>query len=166
MISKTRMVYGLIAAIVFQLLVLLIEYAGAVYPLYTGTEIKVKVIPVDPRSLFRGNYARLNYDISRVSFEFESREPRMNEIVYVSLKQDEDGYYIKERVSYDKPEQGLFIKGRVSGWGGDKVRYGIEAYFAPKDRALQLEKDLRSGGVAVLMLASNGKATLKDIVAN
>ena len=31
-----------------------------------GKEIRVKVVPVDPRSLFRGNYARLNYDFSRL----------------------------------------------------------------------------------------------------
>ena len=35
-------------------------------PLWTGKEIRVKVVPVDPRSLFRGNYARLNYDFSRL----------------------------------------------------------------------------------------------------
>ncbi len=45
------------------------------------------------------------------------------------------------------------------------IKYGIEAFFAPRERALQLEKDLRGGGVAVLMVSSGGKARLMDVIA-
>jgi hypothetical protein len=46
----------------------------------------------------------------------------------------------------------------------NQVDFGIHAFFAPKEKALQLEKDLRDGGVAVLMFVSNGSVTLKDVV--
>ena len=55
----------LLAAILFQFFVLTGMVAVAAMPLLSGTEIKIKTIPVDPRSLFRGNYARLRYEISQ-----------------------------------------------------------------------------------------------------
>ena len=168
-LNKKTIIYGLIASIGLQLAVLLMEYGGAVYPLVTGQEVKLKVIPIDPRSLFRGNYARLNYEISNVSVsnKDDSRKPRQNEFVYVKLKQDEEGFFVADGATLDKPDEGLFIRGRNSRPSANRarLRFGIEAYFAPKERALQLEKDLRNGGVAVIMLASNGKATLKDVIA-
>jgi len=52
----------------------------------------------------------------------------------------------------------------MRGLSSFRVKYGIEAFFAPKIKALQLEKDLRSGGVAVLMVSSGGKARLMEVV--
>lgn len=161
--------YGLLAAIALQLAVLLMEYSSAVYPLITGQEVRLKVIPIDPRSLFRGNYARLNYEISRINLSGQAldRKPRKNEPVYVKLTQDNEGYYIADSVSLTRPKEGLFIRGRNNYRSSSQIRlrYGIEAFFAPKHKALALETDLRQGGVAVVMVASNGKATLKDVIA-
>lgn len=167
-IDKKKIFYGLVAVIVLQTTVLLMEYVNSVYPLVTGTEIKIKVIPVDPRSLFRGNYARLNYDISRVNFSDSTRFPRNNETVYVTLKLNDEGLYEEVTASLSKPESGIFIRGRMKGTEGETIgiRYGIEAFFAPKEKALDLEKKLRSGGIAVVMLAENGKPALKDIIAH
>ena len=73
--------------------------------------------------------------------------------------------------SLEKPESGVFIRGRVQGRHAlekkvvYRVRYGIEAYFAPRDKALELERKLRDGGVAVIMVAKNGKVTLKEVIA-
>jgi uncharacterized membrane-anchored protein len=166
--DKKRILYGLIATIVLQFSVLIMEYGNAIYPLLTGQEIKIKVVPVDPRSLFRGNYARLNYDISRVTLPADSRMPRVNELVYIKLKQNEEGIYVQENASLIKPDTGLFIKGRArhSYTRVVDVRYGIEAFFAPKEKALTLERELRAGGIAVIKLARNGKPALLDIVAN
>lgn len=168
MFDKKIILYGLIGTIVLQLTVLIMEYGNAVYPLLTGQEIKIKVVPVDPRSLFRGNYARLNYDISRVNLPEDSWLPRVNELIYIKLKKNEEGLYEEESASLIKPDTGIFIKGRVkySRTKDVQVRYGIEAFFAPKEKALDLEKKLRSGGIAVIKLANNGKPALLDIVAN
>ena len=45
-----------------------------------------------------------------------------------------------------------------------RVRFGIEAFFAPKEKALELEKDLRNGGAAILMVSNSGRAALKDVI--
>lgn len=164
--NKKIMGYGLLSAIALQVLVLAMVYGGAVYPIITGQEIRLKTTPVDPRSLFRGNYARLNYEISRLDAPDINRAIRTNEVVYVKLKQDKNGLYIADGVSLEKPSEGLFILGRNESEtsGSLRIRYGIEAFFAPKTKALALEKALRNKGVAVVMLASNGKATLQNVI--
>ena len=86
---------GLIVAVIFQFLILTGMYVKAAIPLWTGQEIRVKTIPVDPRSLFRGNYARLRYDFDRVDEKhFDTKEIlRTGDIVYVSLDKQADGLY-------------------------------------------------------------------------
>ncbi len=160
---------GLLLTIVFQTAVLAGEYLGAVYPLWTGQEVRLNTRPVDPRSLFRGNYARLRYDITNIPRdEFEDFAALRNEeVVYVSLRRGDDDIYQYDGVSLEKPEAGVFIRGRLKKYrfrsGGAEVKYGIDAWFAPKQQALKLERDLRAGAVAVVMIAPNGKAALKAI---
>ncbi len=169
--SKKYVSVALCAIILFQVLILAGEYLGAVYPLWTGKEVKLKTVPIDPRSLFRGNYARLNYDISQIMVADTKSidEPRNGEVIYVSLKENNLGIYEVSQASFEQPDAGLYIRGRIIyGWIKDEynVKYGIEAFFAPKEDALALENKLRDGGVAVVMVAENGKATLKDVIDN
>ena len=170
--NRSWIMRGLIAAVLLQLGILATEYVNSVYPLWTGQEVRLKTVPVDPRSLFRGNYARLNYDISNITLQEKEYPPAMRrgEIVYVKLKQDEDGVHVFDGASLSKPDMGLYIRGRIQTprWTRTaspyRVHYGIEAFFAPKEKALALEKDLRRGAVAIVMVANNGKAALKDVI--
>jgi uncharacterized membrane-anchored protein len=167
--SRKGVLVALVLAVVFQVSVLATEYLTSVYPLWTGQEIRLKTVPVDPRSLFRGNYVRLNYEISSIPKEaFHDIEPRQNEVVYVSLKRNEQGLYVYNGVSLHEPESGLFLRGRIDdgfAWRGNyRIRYGIEAYFLKRDQARQMERDLSDGGVAVVMLSGSGKAALKEVV--
>jgi uncharacterized membrane-anchored protein len=57
---------GLVLVSVLQIGILAFEYLGAVYPLWSDVSVRLKTVPVDPRSLFRGNYAQLRYEISRL----------------------------------------------------------------------------------------------------
>jgi uncharacterized membrane-anchored protein len=156
-------------AVVFQIAVLAGEYLGAAYPLWTGKEIRLKTIPLDPRSLFMGNYARLKYDISTVDMQDWGGkvEPRDGEFVYVRLKPGADGLYSFDGVGPEKPESGPFIRGRFKDLRSNplkpEVHYGIEAYFAPEKKAQILEREMWQGGIAVVMVAGNGKAALKDV---
>ena len=154
-------------AIAFQLLVLIGMVAKAAMPLWTGTEIRVKTVPVDPRSIFRGNYARLRYELGTLpeGALADVEGLRVGEVVYVSLKRGEAGEYELAGVSLERPADGIFLRGRLT-WNSPplRVRYGIEAFFAPKKRALRLEKDLRNGGTAVLMVTDGGRAALKDVI--
>jgi len=169
--SKKSIVLGLSLAISFQILVLVGEYVSAALPLWRGQEVRMKTLPVDPRSMFRGNYARLNYGITRISeSEFpDADELRNGEVVYIVLQASDAGLYEFQKVLLTPPADGVFIRGRIANRSYEdeaayfRLKYGIEAYFAPKEKALALEKQLRDGGVAVLMIDVNGKAALKAI---
>jgi uncharacterized membrane-anchored protein len=167
--NRKFVVIGLALAIVAQTAVLASVYLGAVYPLWTGQEIRLETRPVDPRSIFRGNYARLRYEVQNLpASAFDNFDQlRQNEVVYVSLKPDDAGLHVFDRATLEKPQQGVFLRGRLNKHnrnGGPQVRFdNIDAWFAPKKEALRLERELASSAVAVVMVADNGKATLKAI---
>ena len=92
---------------------------------------------------------------------------RVGEVVYVNLKPGADDLYEFAGASLAPPADGIFLRGRlVTASVPFRIKYGIEAFFAPKDRALKLESDLRDGGVAVLMVTGGGQAALEDVIAN
>lgn len=115
---------GLCVAILFQLAVLAGELLVAIYPRWTGTPVRVLVEPVDPRDLFRGNYARLGYSFNTVSADLWDGHDalRPGQVVYVTLipkavsagedKGAED--WVAESISLAPPREGRFIRGRVS----------------------------------------------------
>ncbi len=170
---------GLFAAVLFQFVVLTGMYVKAAIPLWTGQEIKVKTVPVDPRSLFRGNYARLRYEFSEIDARELKSEAELDvgDIVYVSLKLNRLKLYEFSGASLETPQNSIFLRGRISNTrftrprsdsdGSDiehyAINYGLDAFFAPKEKALALERDLREGGIAVLMVASDGRARIKSI---
>lgn len=170
--SKKNLIIGLSLIVVFQLLVLATEYANAVYPLWTGQEISLQTVPIDPRSMFRGNYAHLRYEISNIPGADirTEKNPRNGEIVYVRLEATEDGIFSYNGASLKKPQDGMYIRGRIQNYSRSnsaekyRVKYGIEALFAPKEKALKLERNLRDQGIAKIMLARNGKAALKEVI--
>lgn len=95
----------------------------------------------------------------------EAEGLRAGEVVYVALRQEEEGEHEFVDVSLEPPSDGIFLRGRLLGSSPPlRVRYGIEAFFAPKERALNLKSDLRDGGTAVLMVTGSGQAALKDVI--
>ncbi len=159
--------FGLVFALVFQFVVLTGMVVSAAMPLLAGEEIKIKTIPVDPRSMFRGNYAQLRYDFSRIdSQKFKDMENmRSGEVVYVLLKTGKDDVHEFDRVQIKKPTNGVFLRGRLENrYHNLRVKCGIEAFFAPKEKAIKLETELRDGGIAVLMVSGSGRARLKDVM--
>jgi len=166
-VKKQNILVALAVVIVAQVCILGGMVALAAKPLYTGQEVRVATLPIDPRSLFRGNYARLNYDFSSLPDDALSEHKRLRngEPLYVTLEPGNDGLYEYADVSLEKPSSGVFIRGRLQNrYNRKRVKYGIEAWFAPKKEALRLERELREGAVAVLMIDSSGKAALKKIV--
>ena len=158
---RSKIAAGLVAAIAFQLLVLAGMVVNAALPLWTGTEVRVKTVPVDPRSLFRGNYARLAYEFGTLPEGALARteDLRIGEVVYVSLEPGAGDVHEFAGASLDPPPEGIFLRGRLAtNHPPYRVRYGLEAFFAPKEKALALEKDLRNGGIAILMVAGNGQS--------
>lgn len=167
-LSASSKFFMLACAIAFQVVILAGEYLNSVYPLWIGKSVSLSVKPVDPRSLFRGNYAFLDYtiahlDIDKLAPEIKGRL-RNGVVVYVSLTEHE-GEWQASGVSLTRPQQGLYIRGRYQAVWADEVRYGIEAWFAPKQKALALERDIRRTrkALAHVRIAPNGKAALVGV---
>ena len=169
--TRRATVIALGATVALQLAIMCAGAFSAWLPLWQGQEIRLKTVPVDPRSLLRGNYARLHYDISQIDLPaaLHNARIRRNEPVYVQLKKGKDGLYEYHAVAFERPNSGLYLRGRIVSLHVQNrhkmimVKYGIEAFFAEKKQALALEEELREGGIAVLMVMKNGKATLKDV---
>jgi len=159
--NKATLKYALLAALALQLAIMAGVFVNGFYPLWLGEEIRFKTQPVDPRDLFRGNYARLNYAFSNL----ENPDFKPGDVIYLPLSREGDLWTAGEP-NHHQPEEGLFLRGRVSSrpWhGGSRLTFGIEALFAPKEKALALERQLRDEAVAVIRVAPNGRAALVTV---
>jgi len=161
--NKHFLVIGLTLTISAQMLVLATEYLSSVWPLWFGTPIILKTAPIDPRSLFRGNYVRLNYDISNINKNLTQEHLKRSEVGYVTLK-EEEGFFVATGLHREKPKSGVYIRGRVTSVGGGyRMKYGIEAYFMPKEKALKAERSVRQGANAEVYLLGSGKAAIATL---
>lgn len=139
------------AIIALQALILCGMFVKAFYPLYSGQEIKLKTIPRDPRDWFRGNYVDLAYnysqlDIAKLPNDLDTSQVySFGDELYLSLK-EENGLYEPAGLWTEKPESGqIFLRVVVDAPFDSKsysvvnLKGGIESYFAPVERALEIE---------------------------
>ena len=139
----------------------------------TGKTIYLRTVPVDPRDLFRGDYVRLNYDISSVPKSLlrdglvKKYEKGMR--VYAVLDTNESDVGRLAYVTDKKPKEGLFIRGRVryrtESASSLQIRYGIEGYFVQQGKGKPLEQVRRREGVRIplemeVKLGANGIAVI------
>ena len=151
--------------------------------LRNGAPILLRTAPIDPNDPMRGDYARLDYDISTVTKEqcrdgalkmfapngyVYSRQWR-DARVYATLKINETGVAELDTVSDRVPDSGLYIRGRLESVNDRtlRIRYGIEALFMQQGTAQKLEDTRRHDrpGVPLDMkvaLGSSGIAVLRD----
>lgn len=172
-----------IAAVILQLLVLGYMAGEREAVIHSGRTILLRTAPIDPNDPMRGDYARLDYDISMVTKEqcrdgalkmfaadgyVFSRQWRDTK-VYAALKINETGVAELDFVSDRAPESGLFLRGRIESVNDRTlhIRYGIEAFFMQQGTAQKLEDTRRRdrSGVPLDMevaIGSSGIAVLKD----
>jgi uncharacterized membrane-anchored protein len=57
-----------------------------------GREVTLRIVPVDPRSIFQGDYLTLSYEISRIQVQYYTQSPYtvfdVGDEVYIPLTQD------------------------------------------------------------------------------
>ncbi len=165
-VNKKLLGIGLLLTLMLQLGVLGTEYLSSTWPLKYGEPVLLKTEPIDPRSLFRGNYVRLNYSISRVDAALATEPFRKHQQVYVALKQ-EGKYHVADRLLHEPPEQGPVIRGRIRWANGQfyTIDYGIEAFFMPRQKALAAQSAVREKEAwAEVYLLDSGKAAIADLI--
>jgi len=162
----------LTAAAGLQVAVLVAMIAVRAMPLVFGDTILLRVVPVDPRDLFRGDYVILSYDFSRrspqgiegLSQAGDSRDKAwQGRTVYVSLVPDADGrYWRADKVSISRPTSGRYIRGRIADSG--QLEFGIEAYYVQEGTGREYEQAIRSRRLlAEVALTSDGMAALRGL---
>lgn len=139
--------------------------------LRTGTEVTLQTTFVDPRDLFRGHYAVIDLAISRVPADSipPPEAPARGAPVWAALIEGEDGFWTVAALhtSPDAEQNGRpLIRGAFLGHWHDRytLRFPIDRYFAPKDRALELEnlRDAQRLGV-IVALSPAGEAAIKGL---
>lgn len=154
------------AAAVFQILAVIAMLAYAYAPIYFGKDILIRTTVYDPRDMFRGDYVRLSYGFAGI-YELDKRGlSKRRQLhgteIYAVLKQDKDGKYKFDKYSFERPNGGMFLAGRVN---YNTAKFGIEAFFMPPKKARQMERDMMEfNATAVISVMDNGKARIKDIV--
>lgn len=111
-------------AVALQVLLLLGMIGRHAYTLQTGTPVRLKTAPVDPWDFLRGEYVRLNYEISGLRPEkipMQGLPYQRNQLVWVTLKQA-DPYWVAVAVSSRRPQAGsgeVVVQARVE-WYHDE----------------------------------------------
>ncbi len=165
---------------------------GQVRILRNGREIVLQTRPIDPRDLLLGHYARLGYEISRIPAkkvdglqEWCWKHKRLHgRRILVALQRGKDGYWhfagaslrgmaaMKDGIA---PADAVIVAGRVrsSFCGGTlRVEYGIERFYAPKEKALKLERlarrrnsaERRSRIGVIVRVGTNGKPVIAGLM--
>jgi uncharacterized membrane-anchored protein len=172
----------LLFAIIFQLAALLWMALSREYVVQTGEVIKIQTAPIDPRDLFRGDFVRLDYDLSTLPSRLLAghlldQKLKKGQALYVTLQKDSRGMVKPVSVSDRKPGGNvLFVRGRlIRNWTKNKygsstvaIKYGIEQYFVEQGKGIDMENrrgrrnQLQTPMIMEVALSGSGTAIIKD----
>ena len=150
--------------------------------LANGREVVLEVVPVDPRSLFRGDYVILGYDISRFTLPPGTKPPKRNSPFYVTLKKGAGETWQAVAGGTERPQKvqpdEVVIEGRVDytaqGSSDNKqqpavvgLHYGIESFFVPEGTGRELERLVGDKKISALIaIDSGGQAAIKGLMSD
>ncbi|MBS3649621.1 GDYXXLXY domain-containing protein [Pseudaminobacter sp. 19-2017] len=146
-----------------------------------GREVILKVAPVDPRDLLRGDYVRLGYDISRIPTSLLVEPPQAKStkghMVYVRLRKGADGFWQPAAANLDAPPSGALAPEEVDILGraydgqsleGDtaiRVEYGLERFYLLEGEGRAIERDMNVRNFAVVVaVGSDGTPQIKALM--
>jgi uncharacterized membrane-anchored protein len=157
--------------------------AGRAAILRNGREVLLKVEPVDPRDLLRGDYIYLSYDISRLPVRLiangaQDANTTVDGPIVVRLKKGADGYWhpvsawLGKAATEAAPDE-VDIAGHVfAGWdlASDpdatvSPDYGIERFYLPEGEGMAIQNDMRVRPFGIrAAIASDGTAQIKALM--
>jgi uncharacterized membrane-anchored protein len=153
--------------------------------LKNGQEIRLEIVPVDPRDLFRGDYVVLDYRISSVDLPKDATSAFIRgQKVFVTLRPNENGKARAVAVSSERPAVSgadIVILGTVTaasvcpfnesgirdckaGNRAVHVKYGLESYFVPQGEGKKIETTEKARLEIVAAVAPSGQAAIKRLL--
>jgi len=176
-----KLVVAAVVVAVAQIAFLSWMIAGRAAILRDGQDVLLKVEPIDPRDLLRGDYVILTYEIRNVPVKIVANVPVGDFVteegpIFVRLAKDADGYWRPRSASLGQapgaPDAGeVDIRGMVSpGWsiGPDaafNVDYGIDRYYVPEGEGREIEGDMRERPFGIVAaIGKDGVAQIKALM--
>jgi uncharacterized membrane-anchored protein len=174
----------ILAALLLCGLILAMVYQRAEI-LRSGQEVRLEIVPVDPRDLFRGDYVVLDYAISSVDLPKDAKsEFRRGQKVFVTLRPDETRRARAVAISSERPavsDADIVILGTVTassvcppneaglrvckpGIRAVLVKYGLESYFVPQGEGKKIETTEKARLEVVAAVAASGQAAIKRLL--
>ncbi len=160
-----------IILVILQLFALGVMIARQEILLASPVKVMLKCRPIDPRSLFSGDYVILNYDISRINQKevvaLGSGSFRRGDIIYVALEREPNGKYhgavaISSNMKLLREKYDVVIKGKVrSNYKVLSVSYGVENYFVPQNEGRVIEKNLKDVSVETAINSKGESAIVR-----
>ncbi len=144
-------------AVAVALVAMLVALVPPLWIRATGDELALGIRPVDPLSLFRGNYVDLAYDVDIDT----TGVAEFDDAVYVVFDDQRPARAIA--VSADRPELEAgqsCLRGRAAGTAVEFPE--LEQFFVTPERGRELERDL-SSLVGVLRVTGSCRAVLVDL---
>ena len=145
-------------AIAIALMAMFLSLAQPLWIRTTGDEVTLALEPVDPLSLFRGNYVDLTYDVTAdLPYGLDWNDP-----VYVVFDDARPANAV--RTSAERPTLGpgeTCIRGKARGQGNVEFPE-LEQYFVTPTEGRRLERDLNNM-VGVVKTTSSCRAILVNI---
>jgi uncharacterized membrane-anchored protein len=143
--------------------------------LKTGTVFKFKTQPLDPADPFKGKYIRLDYEIN--SFPTKDSTWTRDEVVYVTLINDSNGYAKLSSISREKPNAKNYLKTNVDWFNEweDKVflDYNFERFYMKETKAkaaeiayVEAHQDSTLNTTYATVYVKNGEAVLDNVFIN
>lgn len=181
-----RIMLRLIILIALQSVVLVAMIGMKQWTLSTGIPVMLETQPIDPRSLFQGDYVRLNYTISTLDLATLSsdRPFKAHERIYVLLRKG-NPYWAPVSIHHERPgmrPDHVSLKGMVMRAGSRRwdqasrsweatehltVRYGIENYFVPEGEGRDLERPKPGEKISICVAVDQfGNAGIKAVLVN
>ncbi len=172
--------------VLLQSLALLGMIGAKQWTLNTGTSVILETRPIDPRSLFRGDYVRLQYAINTLDLDALKHDDHFSrgETAYVVLERGKP-YWKPVAVHHTPPAllaNEVAIKGEVRNvqtrrWNRETNRlepvryldmhYGIESYFVPEGEGRRLEHPAEGEKVDIRIAVDRfGNAGIKGVLVN
>lgn len=146
--------------------------------LRNGQEAVLETIPVDPRSLFRGDYVIMSYAFGSVKRDLFPGTVGLQsgQTVYVGLVRENGmwraGAAGMDRAALAAHRDGPVLKGRIQRNWFDRtvrsafvpVRFGIESYFVSEGKGRELEKLVGERKIAAIVAVdAKGNAAIKGL---
>ena len=137
-----------------------------------GKEYKFKTAPIDPNDPFRGKFIWLNFTNNTIDLSY-AYDYGPNESVFVTLKEDEDGFAIIDTISKRRPDHhSNYLKSSISYVNDNTVtvEFPFDRFYMDENKAEDAEKEYRYAQAServeayALVMVRNGDAVIRDVL--